>query len=106
MNISDRYRELTDEVRRLSMTPLKDSGEILTKAWQIVDRAAQELEELEETVGDIPQLQLEAKLTPVLLKSHSLLDRARMLLEEQGAEDQAAIVWELEQRIYRLLNAL
>jgi hypothetical protein len=51
-------------------------------------------------------MQLESKLTPVLLKSHSQLDRARLLLVEQGAEDHAAAVWELEQKIYRLLNAL
>jgi hypothetical protein len=28
------------------------------------------------------------------------------LLEEQGAEDRAAAVWEMEQKIYRLLNDL
>ncbi len=106
MNISDRYRELTDDVRQFATTPLKGSAEALIKARQIVDRVAQGMEELEEVVGDIPQMQLEAKLTPVLLKSHGQLDRARMLLAEQGAEDQAAMVWELEQRIYRLLNAL
>ena len=106
MNISDRYRELTDNVRRLAIPPAEHSAEETAKAWRIIDLAAQDLEELEETVGEIPQMRLEAKLTPVLLKSHGQLDRARLLLTEQGAEDQAAAVWELEQKIYRLLNAL
>jgi hypothetical protein len=106
MNISDRYRELTDDVQLLLDTPVDTSGDEVLKAQRIIEQAAQEMEELEELVGDIPQMQLESKLTPVLLKSHSQLDRARLLLVEQGAEDHAAAVWELEQKIYRLLNAL
>ena len=106
MNISDRYRELTDDVRLILDAPVDDSEGEALKAQQIIDQAAQDMEELEELVGDIPQMQLESKLTPVLLKSHSQLDRARLLLVELGAEDRAAAVWELEQKIYRLLNAL
>lgn len=106
MNISDRYRELTDDVRLLSATAAADTAVELEKAQRIIVGAAAGMEELEELVGDIPRIQLEAKLTPVLMKSHSQLDRARLLLEEQGAEDRAAAVWELEQKIYRLLNAL
>lgn len=106
MNISDRYRELTDDVRLILNVPADSSGDEGLKAQQMIDQAAQDMEELEELVGDIPQMQLESKLTPVLLKSHSQLDRARLLLEELGAEDRAAAVWELEQKIYRLLNAL
>ncbi len=106
MNISDRYRELTDDVQLLLDAPVDASGDEVLKAQQIIEQAAQDMEELEDLVGDIPQMQLESKLTPVLLKSHSQLDRARLLLVEQGAEDRAAAVWELEQKIYRLLNAL
>ncbi len=106
MNISDRYRELIDDVRLLLDAPADASGVEVLKAQRIIDQAAQDMEELEELVGDIPQMQLESKLAPVLLKSHSQLDRARLLLVEQGAEDRAAAVWELEQKIYRLLNAL
>jgi hypothetical protein len=71
-----------------------------------VARAVEELAIHEESVGDIPQLRLEGELTPVLLKAHTQLDRGRLLLEETGEEDLAAAVWEAEQRIYRLLNAL
>jgi hypothetical protein len=106
MNISDRYRELTDDVQLLLDAPVDASSNEVLKAQRIIEQAAQEMEELEELVGDIPQMQLESKLTPVLLKSHSQLDRARLLLVEQGSEDHAAAVWELEQKIYRLLNAL
>jgi hypothetical protein len=106
MNISDRYRELADDVRLLSASATADSVAELEKAQRIIVEAAAGMAELEELVGDIPRIQLEAELTPVLMKSHSQLDRARLLLEEQGAEDRAAAVWELEQKIYRLLNAL
>lgn len=106
MNISDRYRELTDDIRQLASAPAADETSEAQKAQHIIAQASQGLAELEELVGEIPQIQLEAKLTPVLMKGHSQLDRARLLLEELGAEDRAAAVWELEQKIYRLLNAL
>jgi hypothetical protein len=103
MNISDRYRELVKDVRAL---PGNTAGDEEAKEQNLIRRATRELEILEEQVGEIPRIQLESKLTPVLLKAHSLLDGSRLLLEEQGAEDRAAAVWELEQKIYRLLNAL
>jgi hypothetical protein len=103
MNISDRYRELVKDVRALLGG---EAGQEETKEQKLIRRATREFETLEEQVGEIPRIQLEGKLTPVLLKAHSLLDGSRLLLEEQGAEDRAAAVWELEQKIYRLLNAL
>ena len=106
MNISERYRELSDDIRQLATAPSADQASEAQKAQRIIAQAAQGMAELEEVVGEIPRIQLEAKLTPVLMKAHSQLDRARLLLEELGAEDRAAAVWELEQKIYRLLNAL
>jgi len=106
MNISERYRELSDDIRQLATAPSADEANEAQKAQRIIAQAAQGMAELEEVVGEIPRIQLEAKLTPVLMKGHSQLDRARLLLEELGAEDRAAAVWELEQKIYRLLNAL
>jgi hypothetical protein len=103
MNISERYRELVRDVRALCQA---SNAEKESQEQKLIGKAAAELTELEEQVGDIPRIQLESKLTPVLLKAHSLLDRSRLLLEERGAEDRAAEVWELEQKIYRLLNAL
>lgn len=105
MNISDRYRELVQDARILMQDSASDSaGE--AKGQNLILQATQELGELEELVGDIPRIKLESKLTPVLLKAHGQLDRSRLLLEEEGAEDRAAQVWELEQKIYRLLNAM
>jgi hypothetical protein len=100
MNISDRYRALVDEARELGKQVRAD------KAQRLVARAVEELAIHEEGVGEIPQLRLEGELTPVLLKAHTQLDRSRLLVEEAGEEDIAAAVWEVEQRIYRLLNAL
>lgn len=100
MNISDRYRALVDEVRNLQ------TGAGDQKAEHLLTRALGELAHHEEGVGEIPQMRLEDELTPVLLKAHNLLDRARLLLDEAGEEDRAGAVWEAEQKIYRLLNAL
>jgi hypothetical protein len=51
-------------------------------------------------------MNLELKLTPILLKAHNHLDRARLIFEEEGLDEQAAATWELQQKIYRLLNDL
>lgn len=105
MSISDRYRGVVADVRAFCTTMqagVDEPGPDLRSLQQ----ALQGLTEQEEQVGDIPRIRLEAELTPVLLKAHSQLDRARLLLEEAGAEDQGAAVWELEQKIYRLLNDL
>ena len=106
MNISDRYRELVKDARFLMQDWAPEAADMEAKGQSLILQAARELGELEELVGDIPRIKLESKLTPVLLKAHSQLDRSRLLLEEEGAEDKAAQVWELEQKIYRLLNAM
>jgi hypothetical protein len=76
------------------------------KALRLVDLAAEEMQELGEAVGEIPQYQLEGKLSPVLLQCHTHLDRARVMLENDQHEKAGASVWELEQLVYRLLNDL
>jgi len=106
MSISDRYRELVAEVKVLCEALGGADADSAERAARSVGQAVEGLHELLETVGDIPRIRLEAELTPVLLKAHTRLDRARLLLEEQGSEDRAAAVWEMEQKIYRLLNDL
>ena len=106
MSISDRYRQLVDEVQSyyqgMEMGASSEEG----AEQRMIGKAVLELKELQDSVGDIPRIRLETQLTPVLLKAHSHLDRARLLLDEQGDEDRVAAVWELEQKIYRLLNDL
>ncbi len=105
MSISDRYRQLAEENRIfLLQMEAEIGGE--SKQVHMVSKAVQGLAELQEQVGEIPRIRLEAELTPVLLKAHGHLDRARILFEEEGAEDRAAATWEMEQKIYRLLNDL
>ncbi|MDO3379025.1 hypothetical protein [Geoalkalibacter halelectricus] len=106
MNVSERYRELVDAVTNFSRSLHDEPDSEPARAARQVQAAAAALGEYRELVGEIPRIRLEAKLTPVLLKSHAQLDRARLLLEEEGAADLAAGVWDLEQRIYRLLNDL
>jgi hypothetical protein len=106
MSISDRYRELAQEIDVFFREIQLARGEEAGREVRLVGQAAEGLLQLQEQVGEIPRIRLEADLTPVLLKAHTQLDRARLLLEEQGAEDRAAAVWELEQKIYRLLNDL
>jgi hypothetical protein len=106
MTISDRYREITREVQAF-VAGLGDSGEgAEDRRFREAAKGLAALEELLDAVGDIPRIKLEAKLTPVLLKAHQKLDQARLLFEEAGEEDRAARAWELEQKIYRLLNDL
>jgi len=106
MTISDRYREITREVRAFAAS-LGDLGEGEGgRRFREAGKAVAVLDELHDAVGDIPRISLEVKLTPVLLKAHQKLDQARLLFEEAGEEDRAAKSWELEQKIYRLLNDL
>lgn len=102
MNISERFRDLCREVTEFQHKNNDQSGGSLA----LVGQAVVGLTEMAERVGDVPRIRLEAELTPVLLKVHNQLDRARLLCEEQGEEDRAAVIWELEQKIYRLLNEL
>ncbi len=105
MSTSERYREIVLAVRAFLEESRSSENEVGKEA-QHVEKALLTLGELAETVGEIPRIRLEAELTPILLKAHGQLDRARMLHEEAGAEDQGVAVWELEQKIYRLLNDL
>jgi len=105
MSISDRYRELVADVKRFCDEIVETMGEEASGVRE-VRKATEGLAELQETVGDIPRIRLEAELTPVLIRAHNQLDRARLLFEEQDEEDFAAEAWELQQKIYRLLNDL
>lgn len=105
MTVSERYRALFQEVRDLAGGSMETEGE-MSGDVRMIRQAAAKLGELADQVGDIPRIRLEVQLTPVLLKAHGSLDRARLILEEEGEEDRAAAVWELEQKIYRLLNEL
>ena len=106
MSISERYRQLLEQMDKESDRLYEELPESTVKALRQVDIAVEEMQELAESVGEIPQFQIESKLSPVLLKSHESLDRARVMLEKDGHEKAAAKVWELEQLIYRLLNDL
>lgn len=106
MSISDRYREITREVQAFAAGLGEGAEGAENRRFREADKAVSALEELRDAVGDIPRIKLEAKLTPVLLKAHQKLDQARLLFEEAGEEDRAARAWELEQKIYRLLNDL
>jgi hypothetical protein len=106
MSVSQRYRELVEDVRLLARELGREAPEGVKKAVLMVSQAAEGLAEHAEAVGEIPRIRLEAELTPILLKAHTQLDRARLLLEEDGAEDRAVAVWEHEQKVYRLLNDL
>lgn len=106
MSISERYRQVLEQIETEADRLYEELPEDTVTALRQVDIAAEDMQDIVETVGEIPQFQLEAKLSPVLLKSHECLDRARVLLEKAGHEKAASSVWELEQLLYRLLNDL
>ena len=106
MSISERYRQVLEQIDKESDRLYEVLPEETGKALRQVDIAVEEMQELAESIGEIPQFQLESNLSPVLLTSHEALDRARVMLEKDGHEKAAASVWELEQLIYRLLNDL
>jgi len=106
MGISDRYRQIYEGVNS-QLDRLKPGGdEEVVSALQSLCNAADELEAHLETVGEIPQIKLEQRLSPVLLSAHVQIDRARVLFESAGMNQQASNLWEIEQQIYRLLNDL
>jgi len=105
MTISDRYRQIVADLEACQ-TLLASSSEDLSAEKKIVAGAATQLNELLDQVGEIPRIRLEIQLTPVLLKAHSQLDRARLLLEGRDQDDASDAVWDLQQAIYRLLNDL
>jgi hypothetical protein len=106
MSISERYRQILERIDRESDRLYEILPEDTANALRLVDIAAEELQDWVDLVGEIPQFQLEAKLSPVLLKAHGDLDRARVLLEKYEHQGAGAMVWELEQELYRLLNDL
>lgn len=106
MSISERYRALVEGVEEVLAALQAEPLEGSQKHVSLVAKALEGLDEFRESVGEIPQMHLENKLSPVLLRAHSDLDRSRLLLDERGEEDRAARIWELEQGIYRLLNSL
>ncbi|MDT8442047.1 MAG: hypothetical protein RQ723_10345 [Desulfuromonadales bacterium] len=105
MSISKRFREIHRDVQTL-LDGLDGSVMATEQAVRAVSKGFDCLGEWVEQVGDIPRISLEYKLTPVLLKAHNHLDRGRLLFEEQGLESEAAALWSLQQKIYRLLNDL
>ena len=106
MSISARYRDIFSDLNHLLKELSAGSSEEADKALRQLEKANEILSALVEQVGEIPQFKLEKELTPVLLKAHGALDRGRLLFEENALGDRAARVWEVEQRIYRLLNDL
>lgn len=106
MTISARYRDIVHELNHLLGIFPPIAGQEDGRAFGQLEKAAAILAEQDELVGEIPQFRLEKELTPVLLKAHAALDRGRLILEERGETERAAAVWEIEQRIYRLLNDL
>ncbi|MFK5927615.1 MAG: hypothetical protein QM483_13370 [Desulfuromusa sp.] len=106
MSISERYRQILERIDRESDHLYTILPESTASALRLVDMAAEELQDWVDSVGEIPQRQLESKLSPVLLKAHGTLDRARVLLEKDEHQQASAMIWELEQGLYRLLNDL
>ncbi len=105
MSISTRFRDISRDVTNY-FNDLSSQGEATDKGGREVKKARAELNEWTEQVGEIPRMSLEYKLTPVLLKAHNNLDRARLIFEEDGLDAQAKAAWALQQKIYRLLNDL
>ena len=106
MRISDRYRMICDAVSNQQKRMQRAEQECNQGALDCLVNAVEELRALLEVVGEIPQMKLEQRLSPVLLTSHTHLDRARVLLEATEDSENATAIWELEQQIYRLLNDL
>lgn len=104
MSVSNRFRDIARDVA--DFLAQLTQGEANPQATQAVAKAGAELADWSELVGEIPRMSLEFKLTPILLKAHNNLDRARLIFEESELDEQADAAWELQQQIYRLLNDL
>jgi len=105
MTISDRYRSVTRDIENF-LAELRRQGVDETHGPHKVAKALAALQDLLERVGEIPRMRLEAELTPVLITAHKQLDWARLLFEEADEQPRAVAAWELEQKVYRLLNDL
>lgn len=106
MKFSESYRQLVERIDQESDHLYEILPESASNALRLIDIATEELQDWVDLVGEIPRLQLEFKLSPVLLKAHGQLDRARVLLEAGNHQSASELIWELEQSIYRLLNKL
>jgi hypothetical protein len=107
MKVTDRFRQLTQITDELvNKFVLQADGVRIDRAVSLLRKAHEELIEWHEQVGEIPQMRLEQKLSPVLLQVHSTLDRARVLYEEAGKTEEGDLIWGVEQQVYRLLNDL
>jgi len=105
MSISNRFRDIAKDVNAF-WVKLKGCDVNAEQASRVVKKANRGLQEWVEQVGEVPRMRLEFQLTPVLMKAHDTLDGARLLFEERGFDDYAAQTWNLQQKIYRLLNDL
>jgi hypothetical protein len=105
MSVSTRFREIAQDVS-LFLKELDALDVAADAALKGVTRAERELDGWVEAVGEIPRMKLEFKLTPVLMKAHNELDRARLAFVEADCTSLAEAVWALQQKIYRLLNDL
>lgn len=106
MSISTRFRDLAAEAADLQGQLIQAVAAEGHRSVRQLGKAVTTLEELREGVGEIPQMRLERELTPVLLRAHNDIDRARLWLEEDGLGGWPERLWALEQTIYRLLNDL
>lgn len=106
MRISERYRSIYNNVSSQLSALQQADDERLAGVLTVVGQTTEDLAEHLESVGEIPQIKLEQRLSPVLLQVHTKLDRARVLLEAEGLTQVATKIWELEQQVYRLLNDL
>lgn len=106
MRISERYRLIYENVSSQLSSIQQMDDERLAGVLTAVRHSTEDLAEHLESVGEIPQIKLEQRLSPVLLQVHTKLDRARVLLESEGMNRVATNIWELEQQVYRLLNDL
>ena len=106
MSIFNRFRDVAKEVAAFR-TQLKGCDPRAEQGARIVKKASKGLQEWIEPVGEIPRMRLEFQLTPILLKAHDTLDKARLVFEDiEGLDVQADTTWDLQQKIYRLLNDL
>ena len=110
MNISERYRSLAADINAFIKTQKRlatpDTNPALKKALRFISKGHRVIEELREGVGEVPRIRLEEELTPVLMKVHDALDQGRLEYIDAEEDTLADEVWELQQTIYRLLNAL
>lgn len=103
MSISNRFRDIAKEVAAFRVQ-LKSGDPAADQGARVVKKASRGLQEWIEQVGEVPRMRLETELTPILMKAHDTLDKARLIFEEADLDESADATWELQQKIYRLLN--